>query len=103
MQFFEEARGDERLVYDWVVQFIDIYHTRHNTPHIHAMKCHVEEFLRLHGAILPFTQQGLEKYNDVITKNFFGLVVIKGTKPWFQSLKNKTNWNIYENPTRNHQ
>lgn len=71
MQFFKEARGDERLAYDWVVQFIDIYHTRHITPYIHAMKYHVGEFLRLHGAILPFTQQGLEKYNDVITKNFF--------------------------------
>ena len=45
----------ERLVYDWVVQFIDIYHTRHITPYIHTMKCHVGEFLHLHGAILPFT------------------------------------------------
>ena len=72
--FFKEARGDslyERFAYDWVVQFIDIYHTRHTTPYIHAMKCHVGEFLHLHGAILPFTQHGLEKYNNVVTKNFF--------------------------------
>ena len=47
--------------------------TRHITPYIHAMKCHVGEFLHLHGAILPFTQHGLEKYNDVVMKNFFRL------------------------------
>lgn len=32
---------------------------------------HVHEFMLLHGSILPFTQQGLEKYNDVVTKSYF--------------------------------
>ena len=32
---------------------------------------HVSEFLTIHGSILPFTQQSLEKYNDVTTKDFF--------------------------------
>ena len=63
MQFFSKKPEEitevdkslyERVAYDWVVQFIDIYHTRHITHYIHAMKCHVGEFLRLHGAILPF-------------------------------------------------
>ena len=27
--------------------------------------------MQIHGSILPFTQQGLEKLNDVVTKNFF--------------------------------
>ena len=32
---------------------------------------HVAEFMRLHGGILQFSQQGLEKYNDVMTKQYF--------------------------------
>lgn len=32
---------------------------------------HVGEFLKIHGSIIPFTQQGLEKKNDVITKTYF--------------------------------
>ena len=26
--------------------------------------------MRIHGSILPFTQQGLEKFNDVVTKQY---------------------------------
>ena len=32
---------------------------------------HVGEFMTIHGSILPFNQQALEKKNDVITKIFF--------------------------------
>ena len=32
---------------------------------------HVGEFMKIHGSIVPFTQQGLEKKNDVITKSYF--------------------------------
>ena len=32
---------------------------------------HIGEFLQIHGGLLPFTQQGLEKYNDVMTKDYF--------------------------------
>ena len=27
--------------------------------------------MRIHGSIIPFTQQGLEKKNDIITKTYF--------------------------------
>ena len=39
--------------------------------YIYAVRCHVGQFLREHGSILPFTQQDLEKYNDHLTKMFF--------------------------------
>ena len=39
---------------------------------------HVSESMTLHGRILPFTQQGLEKYNDVTTKDFFRSTNHKG-------------------------
>ena len=45
----------------WVHNFIDVYHNDNVTPYIHAMMQHVGQFMTIHGSILPFTQQGLEK------------------------------------------
>ena len=55
----------------WVRKFIDVYHEKNITPYIHALMNHVPEFMRIHSSILPFTQQGLEKYNDIMTKQYF--------------------------------
>ena len=38
---------------------------------MHCMMNHVHEFMKAHGSILQFTQQGIEKYNDVMTKDYF--------------------------------
>ena len=46
------------------------------TPYIHAMHSHVGQFLRQHGGLLPFTQQGIEKYNDRLTKTYFRWVLV---------------------------
>ena len=35
------------------------------------MANHVDEFLRVHGSITLLTEQGLEKYNDMMTKEYF--------------------------------
>ena len=51
--------------------FTDIYPAKHVTPYMHCMTMHMCEFMHIHGALLPFTQQGLEKYNDQMTKNYF--------------------------------
>ena len=54
---------------EWVRLFITIYQKKDVTPYMHAMAQHVPEFLQLHkGNIVQFTQQGLEKLNDVSTK-----------------------------------
>ena len=39
---------------------------------------HVAEFMRLHGGILQFSQHGLQKYNDVMTKQYFRATNHKG-------------------------
>ena len=39
---------------------------------------HVSELMTLHGSILPFTQQSLEKYNDVVAKDYFRFTNHKG-------------------------
>ena len=62
----------EEKAQEWGKEFIHCYHTNNVTPYIHVpMMNHVHEFIRLHGSILPFTQQGLQKYNDITTKMYF--------------------------------
>ena len=56
---------------NWCRKFLTITNI---TPYIHDMANHVGEFMRVHGSILPFTQQGLEKYNDMMTNIFMQLV-----------------------------
>ena len=53
--------------------FTEIYPANHVTPymHMHSMMQHVRQFMMLSGAILPFTQQALEKYNDLVTKDYY--------------------------------
>ena len=62
---FESQSGE------WVQKFIQVYQTKANTPYIQVMSNHVGEFMTIHGSILPFTQQGLEKFNDIVTKQYF--------------------------------
>ena len=50
---------------------MSMYQRSNVTPYIHALMNHVGEFLKIHRSILPFTHQGLEKKNDVLTKAYF--------------------------------
>ena len=54
----------------WVTSFISVYQSKDCTPYVHAFAMHTSEFIRLHGNIVSFTQQGLEKLNDVTTKQY---------------------------------
>ena len=54
----------------WVRKFCSLYQTKHVTPYMHALAMHDPEFICLHGNITKFTQQGLEKFNDLITKHY---------------------------------
>ena len=67
----EDMTGFSILAKSWVREFTDIYHGDKVTPYMHSMMFHVPEFFELHGSLLPFTQQGLEKYNDCMTKIYF--------------------------------
>lgn len=59
---------DARL---WVELFMKVYLKKDVTPYMHVLQFHVAETLRLHGNVSFFSQQGLEKMNDVVTKWFF--------------------------------
>ena len=56
---------------EWVVKFTKVYLLKSVTLYIHAMFNHVGQFMWIRGSILPFTQQGLEKFNDIMTKHYF--------------------------------
>jgi len=58
----------ERSAKTWVTDFVHLYQSKDVTPYMHAFSMHVSQFLRLHGNISSFTQQGLEKVNDITTK-----------------------------------
>ncbi|XP_060081616.1 uncharacterized protein LOC132560929 [Ylistrum balloti] len=55
----------------WCALYIQVYQTRDITPYIHLLRYHVGEIIRTHGTMVRFSQQGLEKLNDNITKQFF--------------------------------
>ena len=84
-----DATEFERSAKDWVRKFIDVYHSDKVTPYMHAMMHHVGEFLRLHGSILPFTQQGLEKYNDAMTKDYFRGTCHRGEEALLQIMQKR--------------
>ena len=56
---------------NWVKLFKGVYQSKHITPYIHLFVNHISEFLSVHGTIAAFSQQGLEKLNDDVTKYYF--------------------------------
>ena len=58
-------------------------------PIYNALVAHVPEFLRIHRTIAPFTQQGLEKLNDQMTRFYFGSSNHRGTDALTQVLQKK--------------
>lgn len=69
----EEFQNIEKLRADikaWMKDFISIYQAKDVTPYMHAFLMHVPQFISLHGNLVLFTQQGLEKLNDISTKQF---------------------------------
>lgn len=55
----------------WILLFLSVFQTKHVTPYMHVLISHIPEFLSLYGSISQFSQQGLEKLNDDITKDYF--------------------------------
>ena len=65
-----DADDFEKHSKEWVQLFTSVYQSKDVTPYIHAFAQHVHEFLRLYGNIVIFSQQGLEKLNDLTTKHY---------------------------------
>ena len=55
----------------WLSGFLYLYQKSDVTPYMHAFVMHVPQFLRMYKSLTFFNQQGLEKYNDECSKDFF--------------------------------
>ena len=63
-------------VNNWILLFTstfipnNLYQTKHVTPYMHIVVSHIPQFIKLYGNNSHFSQQGLEKLNDEITKDY---------------------------------
>lgn len=62
----------------WFGMFTDMYAGKYVTPYIHILRCHVVEILNEHRSVSVYTQEGLEKLNDLSTTNYFSSTNRKG-------------------------
>ena len=65
------------------------------TPYMHALHCHVPEFLSLYLNIAHYTQQGLKKYNDIASKDYFGSTNHKGIDAPKQRHRTKSHVSVF--------
>ena len=70
--------GVSNHIMSWLEFFLEIYQTRDVTPYTNALCFHVPEFLSLYQNISYCTQQGMEKYNDRASKDYFRSTNHKG-------------------------
>ena len=52
-----QLQGD---IKSWFGLFLNVYQAKDVTPYMHALHCHVPEFLKLYQNIAYYTQQGLD-------------------------------------------
>ena len=55
----------------WFQQFLHLYQAKDVTPYMHALCHHIPEFLKVYHNVAYFNQQGIEKYNDIASKDYF--------------------------------
>ena len=67
----ERVKRFQSHVINWMTVFLSVYQTKHVTPYMHLLVSHIPQFLEMYGTLAPFSQQGLEKQNDDLTKDYF--------------------------------
>ena len=71
-------------VNNWITIFTSIYLIKHVTPYMHILVSHIPPFIKLYGSLACFPQQGLEKLNDEITKDYFSSTNQRNTESLVQ-------------------
>ena len=74
----------------WFEKFLFLFQAKDVTPYMHALYAHVPEFLKLYENVAHFTQQGMEKYNDTASKDYFRSSNHSGISALKQLLLKKT-------------
>ena len=86
-----EIKDFTKRASDWVTLFTSVYQTKHVTPYIHVLVAHLPTIMKDHGNVWMFSQQGLEKLNDDITKDYFKSTNHKSGKDSLQQILFKLN------------
>ena len=86
---FTSEEGILELQRNCTFTFSKVYLAKDVTPYMHALCYHVPEFLSLYQNIAYYTQQGLEKYNNRASKDFFRSTIHKGVDALKQLLLKK--------------
>ena len=60
----------EDKIKKWFKKFLELYQAKDVTPYMHSLYAHVPEFLKLYQNLAYYTQQGMEKYNNTVSKDF---------------------------------
>ncbi|XP_069103679.1 uncharacterized protein [Argopecten irradians] len=84
----------------WGSKFVILYQSRDITPYMHILFYHVAELIEIHGNISKFTQQGLEKMNDVCTKAYFRSTNHKNNTALKQILEKQNRQHLLEHNFR---
>ena len=63
----------KQKVTPWLENYLELYPAKDVTPYMHALHSHIPEFLSLYNNLGYYTQQGMEKYNDMTSKIFFSV------------------------------
>ena len=66
-----EIKDFTKKTKSWISLFTDTYQTCHVTPYMHVLVEYIPTFLEKFGSLTIYSQQGLEKLNDEITKAYF--------------------------------
>ena len=66
----QEIKGFTKKATSWITLFTSIYQAKNVTPYMYVPVAHVPQFLKDFGSLAKFSQQGLEKLNDDITKAY---------------------------------
>ena len=65
------ANQIESLSKQWLQLYVSIFTSENLTPYLHLLTEHVAQIIRVHGSIVMFNCQGLEKKNHIITVDYF--------------------------------
>ena len=55
----------------WLTVFLSVYQSKYLIPCMHTPITHIPDFVDLYGSLACFSQQGLEKLNYLLAKNYF--------------------------------
>jgi len=68
--YIDNVKQCEKETGDWLTLFLKLFHSKHVTPYTHLFVGHLAQFIQTYGDVDVYNIQGLEKLNDLTTKQY---------------------------------